>query len=81
MLEINIIREIGKNIYDLKNWAIENPQSEMQRGKKNETNKQTKKNRTIPYFPLRKLRLNPAIKCIVSTLLYALLHNVIVNAK
>ena len=46
MLEINIIREIGKNIYDLKNWAIENPQSEMQRGEKNEnkqTNKQTKK--------------------------------------
>ena len=50
--------------------------------KKKNKNKQTnKKNRTIPYFPLRKLRLNPAIKCIVSTLLYALLHNVIVNAK
>ena len=47
--------------------------------KQKQTNKQ--KNRTIPYFPLRKLRLNPAIKCILSTLLYALLHNVIVNAK
>ena len=47
MLEINIIREIGKNIYDFKNWAIENPQSEMQRGKKNgKKKKKQKKNRT-----------------------------------
>ena len=43
MLEINIIREIGKNIYDFKNWAIENPQSEMQRGKKNGKKQKNKK--------------------------------------
>ena len=52
MLEINIylininkyylfIREIGENIYEFKNWAIANLQSEMQRRKKKE-----KKNRT-----------------------------------
>ena len=39
MLEINIIREIGGKIYEVKNWAIENPQSEMQWEKKNEKNK------------------------------------------
>ena len=32
-------RNGGEGIYEVKNWAIENPQSEMQWGKKNEKNK------------------------------------------